>query len=65
MLEVSWFLVGQAAIDTAHVASAHRAHCALLPAAAERAAGSAAVDLGPIAPLLAELSELCGREGRM
>jgi DNA-binding SARP family transcriptional activator len=65
MLEVSWFLVGLAAIDTAHVASARRAHCALLPAAAERAAGSAAVDLGPIAPLLAELSELCGREGRM
>lgn len=65
MLEVSWFLIGRAAIDGAHLDAARRAHGALLPAARERAAGSAAVDLGPIAPLLAGLSELCGREGRL
>ncbi|GAA3882801.1 BTAD domain-containing putative transcriptional regulator [Leifsonia kafniensis] len=58
MLEVSWFLVGQAALEIRELSAARRARDALLPAAAERAAGSAVVDLGPLAALLGELDAL-------
>ncbi len=55
LLEVLWFLLGQAAVESGHRGAARRAHAALLPAAGERAAGSAAVDLGPVSTLLAAL----------
>lgn len=56
MLEVSWFLIGLAAIDCGNAVAGLRAYNALLPAAGERAGGSGAVDLGPISPLLTELA---------
>ncbi|MEB7504979.1 AfsR/SARP family transcriptional regulator [Arthrobacter koreensis] len=58
MLEVSWFLAGLAALETGHREAGLRAYRALLPAAAERAAGSGAVDSGPVRPLLDALWEL-------
>ncbi|UWX97382.1 winged helix-turn-helix domain-containing protein [Arthrobacter zhaoxinii] len=50
LFEVSWCLVGLAAVDSGHPGAARRAHEALLPAAGERAAGSCAIDLGPALP---------------
>ena len=58
MLEVSWFLTGLAAIDTRHQNAARRSRRALRHAAGERAAGSGAIDLGPISPLLDELAQI-------
>ena len=58
MLEVSWFLTGLAAIDTRNQTAARRSYLALRPAAGERAAGSGAIDLGPISPLLDELAQV-------
>ncbi|MGG7465945.1 AfsR/SARP family transcriptional regulator [Plantibacter sp. YIM 135347] len=58
--EALWMLIGHAALETGHAPAARRAVEALIPASAERAAGSAVVDLGPIAPLLAELQLLAG-----
>ncbi|WP_256375997.1 BTAD domain-containing putative transcriptional regulator [Citricoccus sp. K5] len=55
MLEVAWFLTGLAAVESGHDLAARRAYDALLPAAGERAGGSGAIDLGPIAPLLDRL----------
>ncbi|MCC3280457.1 winged helix-turn-helix domain-containing protein [Arthrobacter sp. zg-Y40] len=55
LLEVFWFLTGLAAVETGHRDAVRRAHRALLPAAGERAAGSAAIDLGPIRLLLERL----------
>ncbi|MET4004229.1 DNA-binding SARP family transcriptional activator [Arthrobacter sp. UYCu511] len=52
LMEVAWFLIGLAALESGHRAAAQHAYQALLPAAAERAAGSGAVDLGPVQPLL-------------
>ena len=49
--EALWLLVLKASLAVGHPA-AHRAADALRPAARERAAGSAVVDLGPIAPWL-------------
>ncbi|MBP3037569.1 winged helix-turn-helix domain-containing protein [Arthrobacter sp. zg-ZUI100] len=60
LLEVSWFLIGLAAIESGNRQMARRAHAALLPAACERAAGSGAVDLGPVRPLLDDLAGFCG-----
>ncbi|MCC3267575.1 AfsR/SARP family transcriptional regulator [Arthrobacter gengyunqii] len=53
LFEVSWSLIGLAAIKSGNPTMARRAHAALLPAIGERAAGSAAVDLGPIRLMLA------------
>jgi len=64
MLEVSWFLTGLAAIDLGNQNAARRSYAALLPAASERAGGSGAVDLGPIAPLLDELYRVCAFDDR-
>ena len=58
MLEVSWFLVGLAALGTNHIPAARRALTALLPAASERAAGSGVIDVGPIAPMVTRLHDL-------
>ncbi|WP_237762534.1 AfsR/SARP family transcriptional regulator [Arthrobacter sp. ERGS1:01] len=58
MLEVSWSLIGLAAIDCGHGAAGRRAFDALRPAAGERAAGSGAVDLGAISALLTDLARL-------
>lgn len=55
LLEVSWILIGRAALESGHGDAASRARAALLPASGERAAGSAAVDLGPVALLFAAL----------
>ncbi|MCQ1957853.1 winged helix-turn-helix domain-containing protein [Arthrobacter sp. zg-Y826] len=55
--EVSWFLIGLAAIESGHPETADRAYEALLPAADERAAGSGAVELGPVRLLLAALPD--------
>lgn len=62
MLELSWFLIGLAAIDCGHQSAGRRAYDALLPAAGERSGGSGAVDLGPISSLLTELAQLCAIE---
>ncbi|WP_104089888.1 BTAD domain-containing putative transcriptional regulator [Arthrobacter sp. GMC3] len=62
MLEVSWFLIGLAAIDCGNRGAGRRAYDALLPASGERAGGSGAVDLGPTSTLLTELAQLCGIE---
>ncbi|SEE36339.1 DNA-binding transcriptional activator of the SARP family [Arthrobacter alpinus] len=59
MLEVSWFLIGLAAIASGNKDAGRRSYHALLPAAGERAGGSGAVDLGPISPLLNELVQFC------
>nr|WP_275587600.1 BTAD domain-containing putative transcriptional regulator [Arthrobacter roseus] len=59
MLEVSWFLIGVAAIDTGNRDAGRRAYDALLPAADERAGGSGAVDLGSISDLIDELNQFC------
>ena len=53
LFEVSWSLIGLAATECGHPTMVRRAHSFLLPAAGERAAGSAVVDLGPIRLLLA------------
>jgi len=58
MSEVCWYLIGLSAVATGHRNAARRAYNALLPAANERAAGSGAIDLGPIAPLLERLTEV-------
>lgn len=55
LLEVLWFLTGLAALETGHPEALRRAHGAVLPAAHERAAGSGAIDLGPIRPLTERL----------
>lgn len=55
VMEAIWMLIGRAALASGSVEAGRRAHSALSPAAAERAAGSGAIDLGPIAPLLREL----------
>ena len=60
LLEVSWWLIGLAAVETGHREAARRTYAVLLPAAGERAAGSGAVDLGPVSGLLAALRPLCG-----
>lgn len=60
MLEVSWFLTGLTAVETGDRGAALRAYRALLPAAGERAAGSGAVDLGPVRPLLDVLRKVSG-----
>ena len=52
LMEALWFLLGQAAVESGHWGAARRAYAALLPAVGERAAGSAAVDLGPVSTLL-------------
>lgn len=56
VFEVSWSLIGLAAAECGHPAMVRRAHSALLPAAGERAAGSAVVDMGPIRLLLDDLA---------
>jgi DNA-binding SARP family transcriptional activator len=56
MMEVLWCLIGHAAIATVNPTAAKRAYEALLPAAQESAAGSGAVNLGPIGPLLRRLA---------
>lgn len=53
LFEVSWSLIGLAAAECGNQAMARRAHSTLLPASGERAAGSGAVDLGPIRLMLA------------
>ncbi|GAA3291645.1 BTAD domain-containing putative transcriptional regulator [Arthrobacter citreus] len=58
LFEVSWSLIGRAAIECGDRAAAQRAYANLLPAAGERAAGSGAVDLGPVSELLAALRPL-------
>lgn len=58
LLEVAWFLIGLAAIESGHVEAGQRAYDALLPAAEECAGGSGAVNLGAISPLLADLAQL-------
>lgn len=55
MAEICWYLVGTAALRVGHHGAARRAHAALLPAVGERAAGSGALDLGPIGPLVTAL----------
>ncbi|WP_436889642.1 BTAD domain-containing putative transcriptional regulator [Nocardiopsis dassonvillei] len=50
--EALWLLALQAALRAGHPGAVRRAADALRPAAAERAAGSAVVDLGPVAPWL-------------
>ncbi|MFT2816218.1 BTAD domain-containing putative transcriptional regulator [Leifsonia sp. A12D58] len=57
MLEATWVLVAHAALETGHLSAARRALAALAPAIAERAAGSAVVDLGPVAPVVSALAE--------
>lgn len=57
MLEVSWFLIALAALGTGHLGAARQSCQALLPAAAERAAGSGVVDMGQISPLLSRLTK--------
>lgn len=64
MLEVAWFLTGLAAIESGNRSAGLRSYVALLPAAGERAGGSGAVDLGPIAPLLNELARLFSTNDR-
>lgn len=59
MLEVSWFLIGLAAIESGNRDAGRRSYDALLPAAGERAGGSGAIDFGPISPFLRELAEFC------
>lgn len=59
LLEVAWFLIGLAAIETGHLEAGQRSYDALLPAAKECAGGSGAVSLGAISPLLAQLAQLC------
>lgn len=54
--EVLWCLVGRVALDVGHHPAAERAEAALRPAAAERAAGSAVVDLGQVSDILSELA---------
>jgi len=56
LAEVCWFLIGTASSTVGHRESALRVLAALGPAAHERAAGSGAIDLGPIGPLLDSLS---------
>lgn len=51
--EALWLLVLKAALRAGHPVAVRRAADALRPAAHERAAGSALLDLGPIAPWLA------------
>lgn len=58
--EAAWMLVARAALDVAHHPAMRRALAALAPAASERAAGSGAVDAGPIAPVVAELAAALG-----
>ncbi|PWC06455.1 BTAD domain-containing putative transcriptional regulator [Mycetocola zhujimingii] len=58
MLELSWSLVGLAALEVRHGTAAERSHSALLPAANEHAAGSGVVSLGPVADILGELSAM-------
>jgi DNA-binding SARP family transcriptional activator len=58
LFEVLWSLTGLAAIESGDRAAARRAYDSLLPAAGERAAGSGAVDLGPVSELLAALRPL-------
>jgi DNA-binding SARP family transcriptional activator len=60
LLEATWVLVGRAALEVGHASAAQRAFTALRPASAERAAGSAVIDLGPVAPIVAELERLLG-----
>jgi hypothetical protein len=58
LCEVLWSLIGLAAIESGDRAAAQRAYANLLPAGGERAAGSGAVDLGPVSELLAALRPL-------
>ncbi|WP_342023011.1 BTAD domain-containing putative transcriptional regulator [Arthrobacter citreus] len=58
LCEVLWSLIGLAAIESGDRAAAQRTYANLLPAGGERAAGSGAVDLGPVSELLAALRPL-------
>ena len=60
LLEVLWFLTGLAAVESRHRPAGRRASRALLPAAGERAAGSGAVDVGPVQRLIDALRQLTG-----
>lgn len=60
MHEAAWMLVARAALDVGHHPGMLRALAALRPAEPERAAGSGAVDAGPIAPVVAELASAVG-----
>lgn len=59
--EVCWYLIGTAALAEQHEDSARRAYDALRPAVHERAAGSGAVDSGPVEPLVEALGNAIGR----
>jgi hypothetical protein len=61
MLEVSWLLVGMAALDVGHDQASRRALDALSPAADERAGGSGVVDPGPVRAVLDDLRALGSR----
>ncbi|RUQ98131.1 AfsR/SARP family transcriptional regulator [Labedella endophytica] len=63
LLEVLWCLLAEAAIDLDDAEAARRCVQALAPARGERAAGSAVIDLGPIAAVLDRLTPVAGSAG--
>ena len=61
LLEALWCLLAEAAIELDDPASARRCNDALTPARGERAAGSAVIDLGPVASYLDRLAPIATR----